>query len=68
MEKDIKNITQLRDDMIKAYQQLRDKQIGLAEVKELSNMAGKIVSNAKAQLEYNRYAGSKSEIKFLKGN
>jgi len=62
------NITQLRSSLIETFNSLRAKEIGLNEAKELANTAGKIVSTAKVQLEYNKWCGSKKEINFLKGD
>ena len=62
------NITELRDALIDTFNKLREKEIGLNEAKEMANTAGKIVSTAKTQLEYNKWCGSKQEIKFLKGD
>lgn len=61
------NVTELREELVNVFNKLKNKEIGLQEAKELSNVSGKIVSTAKAQLEYNKYSGSKSKIKFLEG-
>ena len=61
----MENVKDLRDDLMKAYKQLRDGSIGLNEAKALSNVAGKIMATAKTQLEYNKYAQSKAPITFL---
>ena len=60
------NVKTLRDDLIKAYQQLRSGEIGISEAKGLANMAGKIMSTAKTQMEFNKMTGNnKRNIKFL---
>lgn len=61
------NITELRNDLIQVYGDLRSRKIGISEAKESANVSGKIISSAKVQLEYNKYCGSKNEIEFLKG-
>lgn len=61
----IENVTQLRDDLIKIYEQVKSKEIGLKEAKELTNTAGKILSSAKLELEYKSYVGQKDKIEFL---
>jgi hypothetical protein len=63
--KKINNITELRNDLLDVYACLRDGAIGLREAKERSNAAGKILSSAKLQLEYNAYTKSDAKIKFL---
>lgn len=61
----MENVKQLRDDLLATYEKLRDGEIGLNEAKQLSNVAGKILSSAKVQLEYNKHTSSKAQIKFL---
>lgn len=61
------NVTELREQLVDIFNQLRKKEIGQSEAKELANVSGKIISSAKAQLEYNKYCGSKDRIKFLEG-
>ena len=61
----ITNIENLRDDQIQVYEDLRDGKMGLREAKERANVAGKILSTAKVQLEYNVYMRSKARIPFL---
>lgn len=63
------NVKTLRDDLIKAYKQLRDGSIGISEAKGLANMAGKIISTAKVQMEFNKMTGkNKKGIKFLESD
>jgi len=63
------NVTQLRNDLIKVYEQLRKGEIGIQEAKELANVSGKIVSSAKTQMEYNKMTGNKNNtINFLAAN
>lgn len=65
---DASNVTNLRKDLITVYEDLRTKKIGLSEASEAANVAGKIISTAKVQLEYNKHCGSKDPITFLVGN
>ena len=65
---DTSNVTKLRNDLVKVYEDLRSKKIGISEASEAANVAGKIISTAKVQLEYNKYCGSKDAIKFLVGD
>jgi hypothetical protein len=62
------NITKLRNELIDIFEKLRNEEIGIQQAKEMSNSAGKIISTAKAQLEYNKYCGSKDAIEFMIGN
>jgi hypothetical protein len=63
----MENITQLRDDLLKHYKDLVEGSLDIKTAKEISNTAGKILSSAKVQLEYNVYTGNKNKIKFLEG-
>lgn len=65
IETEIESVTDLRNDMLNVYKSLRDGEIGLREAKERSNAAGKILSSAKLQLEYNAYTKSDAKIPFL---
>lgn len=58
----------MRDELIKTFRQLQAGEIGLSEAKQLSNVAGKVFSSAKLQLEYNKYAQSKTPIMFLQSD
>ena len=58
-------IKTMRNELINTFEKLREGEIGLSEAKQLANVAGKIFSSAKLQLEYNRYAQSKAKIAFL---
>ena len=58
-------ITDLRDDLLKVYADLRSGKLEPREVKELNNTAGKVIASAKVQLEYAGLRGEKPEIDFL---
>jgi len=63
------NVTELRNDLIKVYDDLKNGKIGISEAKERANISGKIISTAKTQMEYNKMTGNnKNEIAFLNGN
>lgn len=53
----VANNTTLRNDLMDVYNQLREGNIGLRQAREVANMAGKVTSSAKAQLEYNQVVG-----------
>jgi hypothetical protein len=62
----MKNITELRNDLIIIYEKLRSGEIGISEAKEMANVAGKVISSTKVQIEYNKMTGNNSsKIKFL---
>jgi len=61
----MKNIVELREDLLKVYTDLRAGDVGLNEAKQAANVAGKIMSTAKVQMEYNKMIQSKKRIAFL---
>ena len=63
--KKITNVVELRNDLLDVYDQIRNGKIGIREAKENANVAGKIISTAKLQLEYNAYMKTSSKIDFL---
>lgn len=63
---EIKNISQLRDDLCNVYGQLREGKIDSKDATNLSNVAAKIIKSASVQLEYKKLIKDKSEMDFLK--
>lgn len=59
------NILDLRNDLIKAYEDLKAGKLTLREAKEQSNIAGKIMNSATTQMKYNIYSKRQTKIKFL---
>lgn len=65
MRNKIKNIGDLRDDLIEVYGSLRDGKIGLKEAKQNALLANTIVSTAKVQMDYHAFTKSDAKIPFL---
>lgn len=63
--KEVKTNTDLRNAMLEVFNDLKKGKIGIRESKERANVAGKILSSAKLQLEYNAYTKSDAKIDFL---
>jgi len=61
-----RNATELRDRLCQAFDQLDSGEINVKIACEMSNMAGKITSTIKSQLEYAKLRKEKPEIPFLK--
>lgn len=59
------NITQLRDELLELFDNLRIGKVKPVTAKEINNTAGKIIGSAKVQLEYCKLAQIKPEIPFL---
>lgn len=60
------NITELRDDLLSVYEDLRNGKISPKDTKEINNTAGKIIASAKVQLEYSSLRNEMPDIDFLK--
>jgi hypothetical protein len=60
-------MTDLINDLSKAYESLRDQKLSLNEAKEISNLAGKLIKSSSVQLKYNQYMKSNVPIPFLEG-
>ena len=61
----MKNISELRDDLLKVYVEMRNGKLGLDEAKQAANVVGKITGTAKVQMDYNKMIQSKVRIPFL---
>lgn len=67
--KKLKNIKDLRNNLISVYENLSSGQIGQNQAKESANVAGKIISSCKTQMEYNKITGNTDrKIKFLESD
>jgi len=60
-----KNISQLRDDLLDAFEMVKVDPRRANQVKEMSNAAGKILGTLKAELEYAVIRGEKPIIPFI---
>lgn len=65
MKNKIKNISDLRDDMLGLYESARSGQTPVKEAKGIALVANTIVATARAQMEYRELTKSSSKIKFL---
>lgn len=62
----IKNIVDLRNDLLEKYDKMVTGEIARPMAKEISNMTGKIMMSVRLQIDYNNYRGECKEIEFLK--
>lgn len=65
MAKKINNITDLRNDLLDAYQSVRSGNGDLQQAKETSNLAGKIINSLKVQLAYAEMRKETPDITFI---
>lgn len=60
-----KDISELRDQLLDAFEWIKTDPRRANQVKEMTNAAGKILGTVKAQLEYAVVRGEQPEIAFL---
>lgn len=58
-------ITDLRNDLINLFENLKNGEIQAKDATEINNTAGKIIATAKAQLAYHALRGEIPNIAFL---
>ena len=63
----MKNLLDLRNQLVTVFDKLRDGEIELAQAKEINNAAGKIISTVRCQLEYSKLRNEKPKIDFING-
>ena len=59
------NITELRDQLLDAFDQLKGDPRRAMQAKELTNTAGKVISTLKTQIEYAMMRGEEPDIPFM---
>jgi len=59
------NVTELRDQLLDAYDKLSRDPRAVNQVGELANTAGKILGTLKMEMEYAQLRGEKPEIPFM---
>lgn len=61
----MKNMTELRTELSKLFDELRSGQIKPKEAAEMNNTAGKIINSVKVELDYYALRKESPSIKFL---
>lgn len=59
------NITELRNELIEAFDMVQKDPRRALQVKEMTNAAGKVIGTIKCQLEYALLKGEEPDIPFL---
>lgn len=59
------NITELRDQLLEAFDQLKGDPRRAMQAKELTNTAGKVIATLKTQIEYSMMRGEEPDIPFM---
>lgn len=63
----MKNAEELRDELAQTFAQLKAGTIKPSEAAELANLAGKMITSAKVQVEYFALRKESPRIAFLEG-
>lgn len=61
----MKTVQQLRNDLASIFDELRSGAVKREDASELANLAGKMISSAKVQVEYYAMLKETPNIKFL---
>lgn len=61
----MQNINDLRNSLLKNYNNVLNNKVSLEKSKEITSTAGKILGTLKVELDYNKIQGNKKKIKFL---
>ena len=61
----MKNIEELRSELISVFDKLKIGKLKTKDAKELINCSGKILLSTKVQLDYNKFMEIKKRIDFL---
>ena len=64
--KQVKTITDLRDNLAEVFTNLRNGKSEIEEAEVLANVAGKMITSARTQIEYSLARNEKPNIPFLK--
>ena len=64
----MKNAEELRDELAQTFSQLKAGAIKPSEAAELANLAGKMITSAKVQVEYFALRKESPRIAFLESN
>lgn len=61
----MKNVTELRDELAKVFEGVRDKKTDPRDAAEMNNTAGKMINTLKVEIDYNMMMKNNKNIKFL---
>ena len=61
----MQNINDLRNSLLKNYNNILTNKVSIEKSKEITSTAGKILGTLKVELDYNKIQGNKKKIKFL---
>ena len=62
----MKNTTDLRNEMVKVFNDLKDRKTDTSSAKTMVMVSNSILKSAAIEADYNKFMGKKTEIDFLK--
>jgi hypothetical protein len=62
----MKNVKELRDNLIDLYSNVRDENIDIEKAKVMVSAGNSIIKSAAIELEHSKFTGKKKQIDFLK--
>lgn len=66
--KTVKNLNQLRDALAEELRKVASGEINASSANAVANIAGKIISSVKLEMEYHKLSGVQSSIDFVSNN
>lgn len=61
----MKNIKELRDALENSFTKLMNDEVSIGKSNEISNIAGKMISSVRTEMEYNKQVGHSKKIDFM---
>lgn len=61
----MKNVVELRDDLAKIFEELKNGKIKPEKAAQMTNCAGKIIGTLRVEMEYSDRREEKPDIKFM---
>lgn len=61
----MKNITEMREQLVTLFSQLKDGSVDVKIAAEMNNTAGKIINSLRVELDYAEQREEKPEVAFL---
>lgn len=61
----MKNIVDLRDDLVKLFDDIKSNSVDHKKAKEMNHCAGKIMTSLKIQMDYARLHKKKIKVEFM---
>jgi len=62
----MKNTTELRDELVKVFDDLKNRKINTASAKSMVALTNSILKSCSVEADYNKFLSKKTEIEFLK--